>query len=46
MQIRPCQTPNPEPINMKFGVADDVSDITSHTKIQMDRPSGGDLAYR
>ena len=41
MQIWGCQNPQtPKPINMKFGVGDYVGDITSHAKIQKDRPRG------
>jgi len=34
------EPPNPEPIDMKFGVSDYVGDITLHAKIQKDRHSG------
>jgi len=37
--------PNPEPINMKFGVGDYVGAIAPHAKIQIDRPSGSVPVY-
>jgi len=35
----------PEPIVTKFGVGDDVGDMTQRAKIQTDRPSGDVPVY-
>jgi len=38
-------TETPEPINIKFGTGDYVSDIKLHAKIQSNYPSGGFPAH-